>query len=143
MIRFLRFGNPNSSGKCPDKKFMGTSSILMLLGSNGIWPLSRLELKCKYSKLVQFRIPGGIAPLILLLVRIRVIKLVRCSIVFGNTPVILLLGELKADNLLEAHCGNFSTNSVILPEDRLLSRYKLSSSHRFFKSTVIVAAFPL
>jgi len=96
IIRFSTFADPNSSGKCPDKKFMGTSNILMLLGSNGIWPLSRLELKCKYSKLVQFRIPGGIAPLILLLVRIMVVKLVKWSIVLGKIPVMLLLTELKA-----------------------------------------------
>jgi hypothetical protein len=79
----------------------------------------------------------------LLLVRIRVIKLVKCFIVFGNIPVILLLGELKTDNFLEAHCGNLSTNSVMFPDDRLLSRYRVSSSQRLFKSTVNVAAFPL
>jgi hypothetical protein len=121
-ISTLIFGAPKC--KCPDKKFMETSNISRPLGSNGIWPLRWLELRNNASKLVKFCSPGDIDPLMLLLDRLRIPKLVRCPITCGIIPVILLSFKLRQNNLLEEHCGNFSMNSVMFPDDRLPSSHR-------------------
>jgi hypothetical protein len=121
---------------------METSNVLRPLGSNGIWPLRWLDLRNNSRKLVKFCSPGDIDPLMLLLDRLRAAKLVKCPITCGIIPVILLSLKLRRYNLLEEHCGNFSMNSVMFPDDRLPSSNRVSNSHRFFKSTAIVAEFP-
>jgi hypothetical protein len=96
--------------------------------------------KVKVPQICAVSYPFGIAPVMLLLKRERLDKLVKCLILFGSLAYIKLLLSLSSSNLLDVHADKFSKNSVMFPEERLVSSHNSSNSQRFLKSASIVAA---